>query len=98
MTREEVMRRLKGHEGELRKAGLGALYLFGSTARNEASETSDIDLLFEVGIKRRFNLIDQARIQDHLEALLGSHVDLLERAGLRPQIRTQVEPELVRIF
>src|SRR3546814_5723279 len=98
MTRDEAMRRLRLHESELRKSGLAALYLFGSTARNEAGEASDVDLLFEAVDRDHFSLLDLAGVQEQLSELLESRVDLVERNGLRPRIRARVEPELVRIF
>ena len=98
MTREEVMRRLRGHESELRKAGLGALYLFGSTARNEATDVSDIDLLYEAADRDHFSLFDQAAVHEELTELLGGKVDLVSRFGLRPRMQSRIASELVRVF
>jgi uncharacterized protein len=47
MQREDVIARLKGHEAELRRLGVEHLYLFGSTARDEAGDDSDVDLFFD---------------------------------------------------
>ena len=44
MTREETIRRLHEHEAELKRLGVEHLYLFGSVARGEAREDSDVDL------------------------------------------------------
>lgn len=98
MTRDEVMRRLKGHESELREAGLGALYLFGSTARDEADETSDVDLLFEAADRDHFSLFEHAGVHEQLSQFLGAKVDLVSRYGLRPRMRARIEPELVQVF
>lgn len=98
MTRDEALRRLREHTPELRSSGVVALYLFGSTARNEAGEDSDIDLLFEIGDLSNFSLLDQCDIQIRLEELLNVNVDLVERRALRPRIKARVEPEMVRVF
>jgi predicted nucleotidyltransferase len=98
MTRDEALKRLRPCEAELRASGLAALYLFGSTARNEAREDSDIDLLFEVGAMPDFSLIHQAILQERLEALLGRHVDLISRNGLRPQMKKRMEADLIPVF
>src|ERR1044072_8524073 len=98
MTRDEVLGRLQPHEPELRSSGLAALYLFGSTARGEATNESDVDLLFELGDARYFSLLSQASLQIRLSDVLGTNVDLVEREGLRPRMRKRIEPELVRIF
>jgi uncharacterized protein len=47
MRREDVIARLKEHEAELRRLGVEHLYLFGSTARDEAGDDSDVDLFFD---------------------------------------------------
>jgi hypothetical protein len=46
MERTETIARLKAHEAELRQFGVQHLYLFGSTARDDAREGSDVDLFF----------------------------------------------------
>ena len=83
---------------ELRAAGVSALYLFGSQARGDAGEASDIDLLFEVDERSHFSLIDQARVQLRLEELFGSKVDFVSRGGLRPRMRQRVEADMVRVL
>jgi len=47
MQREDVIARLKQHEAELRRLGVEHLYLFGSTARDEARDDSEVDLFFD---------------------------------------------------
>jgi uncharacterized protein len=44
VNRKEAIARLKRHEAELKALGVDHLYLFGSTARDEAGADSDIDL------------------------------------------------------
>ena len=44
MDRDETIAKLREHEAELKALGVQHLYLFGSTARGEASEGSDVDL------------------------------------------------------
>ena len=44
ITRAEAIVRLKEHEAELRRLGVERLYMFGSTARDDADEESDVDL------------------------------------------------------
>jgi predicted nucleotidyltransferase len=47
MERDQATARLKEHEAELRQLGIEHLYLFGSTARGEAREDSDVELFFD---------------------------------------------------
>jgi len=46
MERSKVIAKLKRHEAELKRLAVEHLYLFGSTARGEAREDSDVDLFF----------------------------------------------------
>lgn len=48
MNREQVIAALRAHETELRRRGVSHVALFGSVARGEATENSDIDLLIEL--------------------------------------------------
>jgi uncharacterized protein len=98
MKREVALARLKPFERHLRERGVKALYLFGSTARNEACETSDLDLLFDYDPSSTFSLFDQAGLMLDLSDRLGSKVDLVSLRGLRPQLKERVEGEMIRIF
>lgn len=48
MTRTDVISALKRHEAELKRLGVEHLFLFGSVARNDAADDSDIDLFFVI--------------------------------------------------
>jgi predicted nucleotidyltransferase len=85
-------------EAELRRQGLLALFLFGSVARDEAAESSDIDLLFEVSPDVRFSLFDQARVRSDLVDRPHADVDLVPIRGLRPKLRARAEAEAVQVF
>lgn len=98
MKKAEAIIRLKPFERRLRERGIEALYLFGSTARDEAGEASDLDLLYEYDASRTFSLFDQAGAMLELSDGLGARVDLVSRAGLRPRLRARIEGEMVRIF
>jgi Nucleotidyltransferase domain. len=47
MERDEAMRTLQQHEADLKRLGVEHLYMFGSTARGEANNGSDVDLFFD---------------------------------------------------
>ncbi len=98
MEKAEAITRLKPFERRLRERGIKALYLFGSTARDEAGEASDLDLLYEYDSSRQFSLFDQAGAMLELSDGLGTRVDLISRIGLRPGVRARIESEMVRVF
>ena len=98
MKKVEAITRLKPFERRLRERGINALYLFGSTARDEAGEVSDLDLLYEYDPSRKFSLFDQAGAMLELSDELGTKVDLVSRVGLRPRVRARIEGEMIRVF
>jgi predicted nucleotidyltransferase len=98
MTREEAAFELARRADALRARGALAVYLFGSTARNEASATSDIDLFIDIEPGRKFSLIDLAGMRSFLVGELGVEVDLTTRKGLHPKLRDQIESQAIRIF
>jgi predicted nucleotidyltransferase len=62
--------------------------VFGSVARGEADELSDIDLLvtFEPGV----TLLGHIALERELGELLGRKVDVVSERGLRPKIKERV--------
>jgi predicted nucleotidyltransferase len=67
--------------------------VFGSVARGEANETSDIDLLVKLEPGR--SLMDLGGLLYDLQKLLGTDVDVVTEKGLRPRIREQVLREAI---
>ncbi len=76
-----------------RRHGAGQVRLFGSIARGEATEDSDIDVLVELEPGR--SLFDLGGLLTDLEMLLGRRVDVVTPAGLRERIRERVLREAV---
>lgn len=98
MEKAEAINRLKRLERRLRERGIEALYLFGSTARDEAGDASDLDLLYDYDPSGTFSLFDQAGAMLELSDELGTKVDLVSRIGLRPRLRARIEGEMVQVF
>jgi predicted nucleotidyltransferase len=95
--REQVIHTLQAHSGELAATyGVRSLALFGSYARNEATDQSDVDLLVE--FDRAVGYFGLVALQEHLADLLRRPVDLGTFAGLKSRIRQKVEPDLIYVF
>lgn len=97
LTRAWVENRLRAQEGALRDLGIVGLSLFGSTAREEAGENSDIDVLVDYD-PARFDLKDLYDIRLDLEERMGAPVHVTVREKLRPEFRSRIEAEAVRLF
>ena len=98
MNRSYVIQILREHEKELKDAGVLHLRLFGSLARNEALESSDVDLLAEFDKSRRLSLLKVGSLQVRLTELLGAKVDLSSADWLREPIRSRALSEAVLAF
>ena len=71
-----------------RRHGASNIRVFGSAARSEADENSDIDFL--VDLDRGRSLLDLGGLLMDLQTLLGRPVDVVTEKGLRPRIRERV--------
>ena len=98
MTRADAIRRLQDHAADIGALGVTALYLFGSTARNEARSDSDVDLFLDYDPARRFSIVDLVDIKNRLEQDLGVSVDITTRDSLHPALRERIETSALRIF
>jgi uncharacterized protein len=98
MKRTDAISNLRGHALAIRAMGATALYLFGSTGRDEAKESSDLDLYIDYDPSTRFNALDLVGIKQFLEDHLEVSVDLTTRDGLHPTLRDDIEKAAVRVF
>lgn len=95
MRRDDVLRILQSNTAELGRFGVKSLRLFGSVARDEAAEGSDVDLLVTFEKQPGFSSFMKLRI--FLEDLLGANVDLVTENGLRDRVRPYVEKEAIGV-
>lgn len=102
-ARSEAATRLRGRLDESAdelKSALGALgarsiRVFGSVARGDATDSSDIDLL--VDLDEGVSLIDLARIQLEAERILRTGVDVVPADSLKPAVRAQALADAIAI-
>ena len=98
MQRNEVVQRLREHADAIKGIGARSLYLYGSTVRGEAAETSDVDLFIDYDEDSDFSAIELIRIKHYVSDLLRADADVTTRAGLHPLIRDQVVASAEKIF
>lgn len=97
MKRDEAINLLSQHEVELNRLGVDHLYLFGSTARDEAGDESDVDLFFDHE-KGRLGLFELMDVRERAAAILGQKADVMTRNSLHPRLRQRIEASAVRVF
>lgn len=96
MSFEELQRTKRGDILSLAaRHGAYNVRVFGSVARAEADEKSDIDFL--VNMEKGRSLLDLAGLALDLEKLLGCNVDVVTEKGLRERIRERVLGDAVSL-
>jgi len=97
MTKEALLTILRSHRKEIEERfGIRHLALFGSYAREEACEESDVDLAI---LKMdRPNLWTIAEAMDYFRQLLNKEIDLGRWEGIRSYYREVIEKDLTRVF
>ena len=96
MNRDEVLDALRTHKPTLvERFGVTELALFGSFARDQATDGSDVDILvlFDGPATSR----SYFGVQFYIEDLLGRRVDLVTDKALRSELRPYVEREALHV-
>lgn len=100
MTRAEALRRLRSCEGELRQLGITRLSMFGSTARDEARDDSDVDLVASVDYDaiRALGPFGYFGIEGKIEAMLGAKVDFMTEPAQKSWLQDEIDRDRVHVF
>ncbi len=95
---EEVLRRIRSEERELRRRGICHLAVFGSVARGSNQLNSDVDIAIEIEPGHPFSLIRMEDTRLLLQDTLGRPVDLGEVDSFRPEVRDAFDRDRVSVF
>jgi predicted nucleotidyltransferase len=94
MQRDEILALLKSRRRRLKEFGVHSLSIFGSIARNQARQNSDVDIL--VDFEKPIGLFEFVRLKLYLEEELGRKVDLVTPEALRKELRDAILREAIR--
>ncbi len=102
MRRDEALATLRAHEAELRHAGVVALSVFGSVARDDAVAASDVDVLVRLddavrrsGFRYFGHLV---ALGEHLRDILGTKVDVVAEPVHKERLRAAIARDRVVAF
>ena len=94
-TREEVLKNLGGVKKDLGvRYHVTRIALFGSYARAEQREDSDIDILVDVEPSTGLRFVALA---NELEQLLGQRIELVTSRAISPKMKPFVESEIIEV-
>ncbi len=96
MQRSDALKILKQYKADYSEQyGIVRIGFFGSVARNEANEQSDVDVVVQTKVPNLFNLV---HIKEKLEELFHSHVDIVRyREKMNPYLKNRIEKEAVYV-
>ena len=91
----EVLQKLNDHMPEIRERfGIETLGIFGSVARGEDTEESDVDVLYDFQ-DGRGNMYSFSHFTEYIENLLGRKTDFVSLKWMTPRFRQYVEPDMI---
>jgi len=95
-NRQDILSSLEKLKGEvIQEYSVKTLGLFGSVARSEETDESDIDLLVE--FSKPVGFVTFMRLEHFLSERLGTRVDLVTQDSLKPVIRQDVLAEVIYV-
>lgn len=93
-NRQEVIQAIQVHRSEIQKFGVKRLGLFGSVARGEGGETSDLDFVVEL---ERKTFDDYMGLKIFLEEVFHCPVDLVLTHSVKPRLRARISQETIYV-
>ncbi len=94
-TLENIIQALRQHKPDLlRKYPISGLGVFGSYARGEATEKSDIDIAVDINGPMGLNFIAMA---DEIEGFFGIKADVVPKRSIKPNYLAFVEKDIVYV-
>jgi hypothetical protein len=102
MDKGQILAMLRAHEAELRASGVEELSIFGSAARGDATDASDVDVVVRFGAAAaNEGFAYFARLEaigQRLHEILGRPVDVVAEPVRKPQLRRNIEADSVLVF
>ncbi len=98
MTLDKALEILRANQAMLRARGVLHAAVFGSVARGEARDDSDVDVLVEIDREMHISVFDYAGIVLELADIMGRKVDIAQAKSLKPIVKEEVLREKIDAF
>jgi predicted nucleotidyltransferase len=98
MNKVELIERLRTQQSVLKAKGIEHLAIFGSRARDDYRPESDLDVLLEVPLERKFSLIDLVGVERFIGEVVDAPVSAIMRRSLKPDFMARIAPDVTDVF
>jgi predicted nucleotidyltransferase len=98
MNRDQALDILRRHQVELSQRGVRRAALFGSTARDQATAESDVDILVELDPSEPFDVFSYVALTDFIRDLFPGRVDVANGGALKPHVRASAQRDAIYAF
>ena len=98
MDKDTVLERLRRYQGELQQRGILHAAVFGSVARGEATEESDLDILIEIDPNLPMDIYAYAGLKRFIADLFPIPTDVVNPAALKEGLRPGTQQEAFYAF
>lgn len=97
-SREAIVAKLRETAPALRAEGVTKLAIFGSRARGDARDDSDLDVLIDVDPKANFSLLNLVGIEHIVENATGLKAQASMRTSLNPRLAERIADDITEVF
>jgi predicted nucleotidyltransferase len=97
MTRDEIIAKLKEAAPALRAEGVRRLAIFGSRARGDAREDSDLDVLIDVD-DAKFSGLSIVGVQHIIKQATGIETQAEMRRSIEPRFARRIADDVIEVF
>ena len=98
MTRDEIIARLRETAPVLRGRRVTRLAIFGSRARGDARDDSDLDVLIDVEPEAKFSGLDLVAVERTIRQATGIPTQAEMRRSLEPRFAERIADDIVEVF
>lgn len=98
MRRDDIMERIKTLEAQLRAEGVAHVALFGSRARGDGREGSDLDVLIDVVPGARFSLLNLSGVGLLIEDATGIPAQIVLRRSAPADFQNRIRADVITVF
>ena len=97
MNRDQIIAHIRRRQNDIKAEGVTSLYLFGSRARGDEDDLSDLDVFIEYDSALPFSLFELVSVKHIVEDELGLPVDVIPRQDLK-RIKQAAERDAIQVF